>query len=171
MLDLIDMIETIGKQGINPSFCKVETNQTNLISQFEDCMNLGDYSTVFELMNQESWMEETKDSSYKTDMIVIKKLLTMMLRKLIPTKEDSKKQKFLLLEPNSPIVEQLEIIKRYVCAGDFLGAKEQLMKMDATKDPEFSIDMLELLSFALNLKEKSTSFDMEESRKVKEYNL
>ncbi len=171
VLDLIDMIETIGKQGINPSFCKVETNQTNLISQFEDCMNLGDYSTVFELMNQESWMEETKDSSYKTDMIVIKKLLTMMLRKLIPTKEDSKKQKFLLLEPNSPIVEQLEIIKRYVCAGDFLGAKEQLMKMDATKDPEFSIDMLELLSFALNLKEKSTSFDMEESRKVKEYNL
>ena len=169
VLDILGTLEENSSANSNLDFCRVKTKKRNIINQFEDAMNLGDYDTACNIMKSHKWRDETKNFSYKDQIILISKVLVIMNNKQkspVVRVMDEKE-----LEQPSVILEQLQKLKDFIEADDFEGCKQYLNQNPIEINPKFLEEFKIILNGLSNRKKASSESLDENPGKEKKYKL
>lgn len=168
VLDVLDTLETVSNSNNKGDFCKVTTDKNNIICQFEDMMNLGDYHTARQIMYSDEWRVETKEFSYKDQIVLINKVLTIMVNLQKGSTTSMKGEK--PLEKTPIILEQLQQLKDFIEKDDFEGCQKYLQENMTEENSEFLNELKEFLN-CLSKLQKISSASSEESQEEKQYKL
>lgn len=167
VLDILNTLEEISNSNNKGNFCKVKTNRNNIIRQFEDMMNLGDYNTARQIMYSNEWREETKEFSYKDQIVLINKVLKIIAKLQQGPITSMKSEK--PLEESPIILEQLQQLKDFIEKDDFEECKKYLQENMTEGNSSFLDELKELLNCLSKL--QKISAPSEESQEEKQYKL
>lgn len=168
VLDVLDTLETVSNSNNKGDFCKVTTDKNNIICQFEDMMNLGDYHTARQIMYSDEWRVETKEFSYKDQIVLINKVLTIMVNLQKGSTTSMKGEK--PLEKTPIILEQLQQLKDFIEKDDFEGCQKYLQENMTEENSKFLNELKEFLN-CLSKIQKISSVSSEENQEEKQYKL
>lgn len=146
IFETIDTYQTIEEgKGSMPGFKQMDTKEVNLIKQFEDFMNQGDYFSAYRLMKEPAWRNETKNIPYKDQIILIKKILAIIATK-IKTQPTSEKIDLSMLE-TPKVLEQLETLAALIEKEDYGKAEDYNLENQIDGSPDLLYDLSEFLPF------------------------
>lgn len=168
VLNVIDTFLAIDDcKGVFPSFKTIGSNETDLIKRFEEMMNQGDYPSAYQLIFHPDWMKRTKSVPYKDQIILIKKVLSIMMRK-IKVKGTDQKLDLSMIE-TLEVISQLETLVKFIEEEDYVNAKKYIKENKIDGNPEFLNSLEEFLSF-LSVQQLRESKEFSENQeKEKEY--
>ena len=167
VLDVLDLLESITDSYSIPSFCPVKTERRNIINQWEDAMNIGDYPTALQIMHNKEWKYEIEEFPYKDQIVLIYKVLTTIRNKI----ENDSKWRITEnnLEPSPTILEHTDRLKALIQREEFEECKQFLNEIASELNEGFVKELQLGINFLSNAQKQNQNAD--ENKEAMQYKI